>query len=314
MDKNSKIFVNGHTGMVGSAIVRFLSENGFNNLIMASTSEVDMRRQQEVENYFDKHKPDYVFMAAAKVGGIYANSQYRAEFIYDNLMIASNLIHSCYLYKVKKALFLGSSCVYPKFADQPMTEDCLLTSALEETNEPYALAKIAGIKLVENYNRQYNTNFISCMPTNLYGLSDNYHPKNSHVLPSLIRKFVDAYENSEDEVVVWGDGSPKREFLYVDDLAEACVFLMENYKNNKTINIGSAVEVTIKELANIIRDLLNFKCKIKFDESMPNGTPRKLLNSEKIHDLGWKHKISLEDGIKRSIDDYYSRILQKERT
>lgn len=304
MDKNAKIFINGHTGMVGSAILRYLNSNGYNNLITASTSQLDIRRQKDVEDFFNFHKPQYVFIAAAKVGGIFANNEYRADFIYDNLMIAANIIHSCYLYGVKKALFLGSSCVYPKHAPQPMPEDCLLTSPLEETNEPYALAKIAGIKLVENYNRQYNTNFISCMPTNLYGINDNYHEKNSHVLPALIRKFYLAKINNQKEVVVWGDGSPKREFLFVDDLAEACIFLMEKYQGNSTINIGSGIEVSIKELAETIRDVVEYKGQIVFDKSMPNGTPRKLLDCTKIHQLGWSHQTKLKEGIRLAFNDF----------
>lgn len=304
MDKNAKIFINGHTGMVGSAIVRYLTKNGYNNLITASTSQLDIRRQKDVEDFFSFHKPQYVFIAAAKVGGIFANNEYRADFIYDNLMIAANIIHSCYLYGVTKALFLGSSCVYPKHAPQPMPENCLLTSPLEETNEPYALAKIAGIKLVENYNRQYNTNFISCMPTNLYGINDNYHEKNSHVLPALIRKFYLAKINNQKEVVVWGDGSPKREFLFVDDLAEACIFLMEKYQGNSTINIGSGIEVSIKELAETIKDVVEYKGQIVFDKSMPNGTPRKLLDCTKIHQLGWSHQTKLKEGIKLAFNDF----------
>lgn len=304
MDKNAKIFISGHTGMVGSALVRNLQNSGFSNLLLASSKELDLRRQNQVEEFFEKNKPDYVFIAAAKVGGIFANNEYRAEFIYDNLMIAANLINSCYLYKVKKALFLGSSCVYPKLAPQPMSETHLLSSALEETNEPYALAKIAGIKLIENYNRQYKTNYISCMPTNLYGYNDNYHEKNSHVLPSLIRKFYQAKKNNEKEVFVWGDGSPKREFLFVDDLADACVFLMRNYNDNSTINVGSGIEVTIKELAETIKEVMGYTGEIKFDRSMPNGTPRKLLNCDKIHHLGWQHKINLKDGLKLAIADF----------
>jgi len=311
MDKNAKIFVNGHTGMVGSAIVRKLNSFGYTNLILASSAEIDMRRQVLVEEFFDKHKPDYVFIAAAKVGGIYANNEFRAEFIYDNLMISLNIIHCCYLFKVKKALFLGSSCVYPKLAPQPMSEECLLTSSLEETNEPYALAKIAGIKLVENYNRQYNTNLISCMPTNLYGKNDNYHEKNSHVLPALIRKFYFAKQNGDKEVFVWGDGSPKREFLYVDDLADACFFLMKNYQGNSTINVGSGIEVSIKELAETIKKVIGYDGKIVFDALMPNGTPRKLLNCDKIHSLGWKHVTPLEKGCELALEDFKKNYLKR---
>ena len=307
MDKNSKIFVNGHTGMVGSALLRNLQTAGYSNIITASTSVLDIRRQKDVEDFFAKNKPEYVFIAAGKVGGIFANNEYRAEFIYDNIMIASNLIHSCYLFKVKKALFLGSSCVYPKFAPQPMSESCLLTSELEETNEPYAIAKIAGIKLVESYNRQYKTNYISCMPTNLYGINDNYHEKSGHVLPSLIRKFHDANEKKLSEVVVWGDGSPKREFLFVDDLADACIFLMNQYKDNKTINVGSGLEVTIKELAELIKEVIGYPGQIIFDKAMPNGTPRKLLDCTKIHQLGWKHNISLKKGLEIAIKDFASK-------
>ena len=304
MDKKSKIYVSGHTGMVGSAIVRHLKYFGFSNLVLASSAELDARQQSKVEHFFRIHQPEYVFICSAKVGGIFANNEYPADFIYDNIMIATNIIHSCYLFKVKKALFLGSSCVYPKFAPQPMNEDCLLTSTLEPTNEPYAIAKIAGLKMIESYNRQYHTDFISCMPTNLYGIGDKYDTNNSHVIPAIIQKVHKAKTNNEGEVIVWGDGSPQREFLFVDDLAEACVFLIHNYSSDKTINIGSGIEVTIKDLAELIKEVVGFKGEIVFDASKLNGTPRKLLDCSKIHNLGWKHKIGLKDGLNMVYKDF----------
>lgn len=307
MEKNSQIFVAGHRGMVGSAIVRKLVKEGFTNIITRSSAELDLRNQQAVADFFVSEKPDYVFLAAAKVGGILANNTYRAEFLYNNLVIESNIIHSAYLNGVKKLLFLGSSCIYPKLAPQPLKEEHLLTGLLESTNEPYAIAKIAGIKLCEAYRDQYGCNFISVMPANLYGPGDNYHLQNSHVLPALIRKFHEAKLNGAATVEIWGTGSPLREFMYVDDLADAIFFLMQHYDEKLFINAGTGDEVTINELALIIKDVTGFSGDIKFDTSKPDGTPRKLMDSSRLHALGWKHQYSLKEGLKKA----YSHFLEE---
>ncbi len=304
MEKTSKIYIAGHNGMVGSAIHRKLLAEGYNNIITRSFSELDLRNQIEVEKFFKSEKPDYVFLAAAKVGGIQANNTYRAEFLYDNLMIESNIIHQSYLNKVDKLLFLGSSCIYPKLAPQPLKEDYLLTGLLEPTNEPYAIAKIAGIKMCDAYRAQYGCNFISVMPTNLYGPNDNYDLQNAHVLPALIRKFHEAAINNKSFVEIWGSGKPKREFMHVNDLAEACLFLMKKYDEPGFINIGTGKDLTIKELAVLIAQITGFKGDLKFDGSKPDGTPRKLLDVNKINDLGWKAKIDLEAGIKDVYGSY----------
>lgn len=311
MHQDKKVFVAGHRGMVGSAIVRSLEKHGFTNIITRSRNDLDLTNQASVLSFFENEKPEYVFLAAAKVGGIYANNTYPADFMYSNLMIQNNIIHSSYLTNVEKLLFLGSSCIYPKFAKQPMTEEQLLTGTLEPTNEPYAISKIAGIKMCQSYNRQYGTDFISCMPTNLFGINDNYHPENSHVLPALIRRFHEAKRDCHREVIVWGSGTPKREFLFADDLADACLFLMENYSGNDFFNIGTAIEVTIKELAETVKDVVNFKGKLTFDTSKPDGTPRKLLDCTKIHDLGWKHKVSLNEGIQAAYKDFLNSNSQR---
>ena len=297
MNKGAKIYVAGHTGMVGSAIVRALETQGFNNLVFKSSKVLDLTNQQAVSEYFEIEKPEYVFLAAAKVGGIEANNLYRAEFLYDNLMIEANIIHQSYVHAVKKLLFLGSSCIYPKYAQQPISETSMLTGALEPTNEPYAIAKITGVKLCENYNRQYGCDFISAMPTNLYGPNDNYNLKNSHVLPALLRKFHEAKEANSTSVEVWGSGKPMREFLHVDDLALACCFLMEHYSGSEPINIGTGTDISIKDLALLIKEITGFKGDIHWNLEKPDGTPRKLLDVTKIHGLGWKHKIDLEAGI-----------------
>lgn len=304
MNKNSKIYIAGHKGMVGSAIVRKLASLGYLNTIVKSSSDLDLRNQYSVNNFFEIEKPEYVFLAAAKVGGIHANNTYKADFIYDNLILEANVIHASYLNKVKKLLFLGSSCIYPKLAPQPIKEEYILNGVLESSNQPYAIAKIAGIELCNCYREQYGCNFISVMPTNLYGTNDNYHPENSHVFPSLIRKFVEAKENNLDSVIVWGTGNPKREFLHVNDLADACYFLMSNYDQKGIINIGWGEDISIKELAILIADQVGFKGKINFDISKPDGTPRKLLSTVKMQSLGWKPKISLKDGIKKTIEEY----------
>lgn len=297
MDKNAKIYIAGHKGMVGSAIVRQLKGLGYTNLVLKKSNELDLRVQAEVQAFFEAEKPEYVFLAAAKVGGIEANNTYRAEFLYDNLMIQNNVIHQCYVYEVKKLLFLASSCIYPKFATQPITETSLLTGALEETNEPYAIAKIAGVKMCENYNRQYGCNFISVMPSNLYGPNDNYDLKNSHVLPALLRKFHEAKVNGDDAVEVWGSGTPMREFLHVDDLARACLHLMNTYEGNVSVNIGIGKDISIKDLAILIKEIVGFSGEILWNTDKPDGTPRKLLDVSLIHSLGWEHKIELEEGI-----------------
>jgi GDP-L-fucose synthase len=298
MEKDAKIYIAGHNGMVGSALVRKLQAEGYYNLVLKSSKEVNLTNQQQVIQFFETEKPEYVFLAAAKVGGIVANNTYRAQFIYENLMIESNVIHQSYVYGVKKLLFLASSCIYPKFAQQPISETELLQGALEPTNEPYAIAKIAGIKLCENYNTQYGTNFISVMPTNLYGPNDTYDVNNSHVLPALLQKFHNATKNNEKTVEVWGSGSPKREFMHVDDLASACYFLMQMYTGNTAINIGTGEDISIKSLAEMVKDIVGFKGKITWNTDKPDGTPKKLLNVSLLHSLGWKHSIDLEKGIK----------------
>lgn len=304
MNPESKIYVAGHRGMAGSAIVRKLKTEGYQNLIARTSSELDLRNQQAVLDFFEAEKPEYVFLAAAKVGGILANNTYRAEFLYDNLAIESNIIHAAYLNKVAKLLFLGSSCIYPKLAPQPMKEENLLTGLLEPTNEPYAIAKIAGIKLCEAYRDQYGCNFISAMPTNLYGQGDNYHLQNSHVLPALIRKFDTAVKENLPEVEIWGTGTPLREFMYVDDLADACFFLMKNYNEKGFVNVGTGEEVTIKELANTVAVVTGFKGKIVFNPEKPDGTPRKLMDSTRINAAGWKHTVSLQEGLRKAYEHF----------
>lgn len=298
MNKGDKIYIAGHRGMVGSAILRKLQNEGFTNFITKTSSELDLRDQAQVANFFQEHKPDYVFLAAAKVGGIHANNVYRADFLYDNLMIQNNVIHQSYVHKVKKLMFLGSSCIYPKFAPQPLKEEYLLTDTLEPTNEPYAIAKIAGIKMCEAYRDQYDCNFISVMPTNLYGPNDNYDLNNSHVLPALIRKFHTAKKENKN-VEMWGTGSPKREFLHVDDLADACYFLMNNYNEKDFVNIGTGTDISILDLAKLIQKITDHQGEIINDLTKPDGTPRKLMNVDRLKDLGWQASISLEEGIKK---------------
>jgi GDP-L-fucose synthase len=307
MESTSKIYIAGHRGMVGSAIMRNLQQKGYTNIITKTSSELDLRNQQNVSDFFAQEKPEYVFLAAAKVGGIQANNVYRADFIYENLMIQNNVIHQSYVNGVKKLMFLGSSCIYPKMAPQPLKEDYLLTGLLEETNEPYAIAKIAGIKMCESYKRQYDCNFISVMPTNMYGPNDNYNLNNSHVLPALIRKFHDAKENNLPFVEMWGTGTPMREFLHADDLGDACVFLMNTYDGEKFVNIGSGKDLTIKDLALLIKDIVGYTGDIKHDLSKPDGTPRKLMDVSYLHSLGWKHKIELPEGIKQVYDDFKNK-------
>tara|TARA_B100000575_G_C23015346_1_gene584739 strand:- start:12 stop:950 length:939 start_codon:yes stop_codon:yes gene_type:complete len=303
MNKLSKIYIAGHTGLVGSSLLRHLRKNGFTNIITINSNKLDLRDSLLVSDFFKKNEIEYVFLCAAKVGGILANNTKKAEFIYDNLMIQSNIIHNSFLNKVKKLLFLGSSCIYPKLSKQPISEDSLLTAPLELTNEPYAIAKIAGIKMCDAYRYQYGCNFISAMPTNMYGPNDNYDLSTCHVLPALIRKFYEARKNNLNEVVIWGDGTPKREFMHVDDCAIACLFLMQKYNDPGIINIGTGSDISIKELALLIKNRINYKGEIKFDFSKPNGTPRKLLNVLKINDLGWKHSISLENGLQMLIEN-----------
>jgi len=298
VEKDAKIYVAGHRGLVGSAIMKKLKKDGYNNLVYRTSSELDLRRQEKVEEFFEEEKPEYVILAAAKVGGIQANDTYSAEFLYDNLMIETNVINAAYQNDVKKLLFLGSSCIYPKFADQPMKEDYLLSGKLESTNEGYAVAKITGIKLCEHYNKQYDTNFISAMPTNLYGPNDNFDLETSHVLPALIRKFHEAKVNDKDEVVIWGTGKPRREFLHVDDLADSLLFLMNNYSGDQFINVGVGKDISILELAELIKEIVGFEGEIVNDLSKPDGTPRKLLDVTRLNDLGWEAQISLEKGIK----------------
>jgi GDP-L-fucose synthase len=304
LEKESKIYVAGHRGMVGSAIVRKLTSLGYTNLLTRTSSELDLRNQQNVADFFEVEKPEYVFLAAAKVGGIVANNTYRADFLYENLAIQNNIIHGSFLNKVKKLMFLGSSCIYPKLAPQPLKESYLLSGYLEQTNEPYAIAKIAGIKMCEAYRAQYGCNFISVMPTNLYGTNDNYDLVNSHVLPAMIRKLHEAKEKGASEMTLWGTGSPMREFLHADDLAEACLFLMENYNESELVNIGTGEDVTIKNLADLVKQIIGFQGEIVWDTSKPDGTPRKLMDVSKLHGLGWHHKIALEDGIKLAYQDF----------
>ena len=306
MNANDKIYIAGHNGMVGSAILRKLKKEGFKNFILKTSAELDLRNQLAVNNFFEEEKPAYVFLAAAKVGGIVANNIYRAEFIYDNLLIEANIIHAAYQHAVSKLLFLGSSCIYPKLAPQPLKEEYILSGYLEETNQPYAIAKIAGIELCNAYRRQYGCNFISVMPTNLYGLNDNYHPENSHVLAALLRKFIIAEKEQQPVVEIWGTGTPKREFLYVDDLADACYFLMQHYNEEGLINVGTGEDISIIDLAQLIKDIVGYKGGIKTNPSKPDGTPRKLMDVSKLSELGWHASISLKEGIEK----VYQEIIQ----
>ncbi len=307
MEKSSKIYIAGHRGMVGSAIHRKLISEGYTNIITRTSKELDLRNQTLVDAFFQTEQPEYVFLAAAKVGGIMANNTYRADFLYENLQLQNNVIHAAYVNKVKKLMFLGSSCIYPKLAPQPLKEEYLLTGTLEPTNEPYAIAKIAGIKMCEAYRAQYGCNFISVMPTNLYGINDNYHPENSHVLPALIRRFHEAKVNNADHVEIWGTGSPLREFMYSDDLADACYFLMMNYNEPDFINIGTGHDLSIKDLAGLIKHVLGYEGAITFDTSKPDGTPRKLMDVSKLHSLGWKHKVELAEGIEMAYEDFLKK-------
>ncbi|WP_345246734.1 GDP-L-fucose synthase [Nibrella saemangeumensis] len=309
MEKQSKIYIAGHRGMVGSAIVRRLKAEGFDNIITRTSSELDLRQQADVAEFFAQEKPDYVFLAAAKVGGIWANNIYRAEFLYDNLMIEANIIQAAHQSNVEKLMFLGSSCIYPKMAPQPLKEDSLLTGLLEPTNEPYAIAKIAGIKLCEAYRSQYGSNFISVMPTNLYGPNDNYDLQNSHVLPALIRKFHEAKVNSQPYVEVWGTGSPRREFLHADDLADACVFLMKNYNDAPFVNIGTGEDTTIQELAEQIKETVGFEGELRWNTDKPDGTPRKLMDVSRLHAMGWRHRIELKEGLEKTYQDFLANEL-----
>ena len=304
MEKQARIYVAGHRGMVGSAIVRKLQDEGYTTIITRTSAELDLRNQTAVAEFFDQETPDYVFLAAAKVGGILANNTYRAEFLYDNLMIESNIIHSAYKTGVKKLLFLGSSCIYPKLAPQPLKEEYLLSGYLEETNEPYAIAKITGIKLCDAYRSQYGCNFISAMPTNLYGPNDNYNLQGSHVLPALIRKFHEAKVNDEPTVEIWGTGSPMREFLHADDLADACFFLMETYNDELFVNIGTGEDVTIREAAELIKDIVGFEGELRWNTDKPDGTPRKLMDVSRLHEMGWKHKTELRQGLELTYQDF----------
>ena len=302
MELNSKIYVAGHRGMVGSAIVRKLQESGYNNILTQSSKELDLRNQEAVNKFFELERPEYVFLAAARVGGIVANNTYRAEFIYDNLAMEINIIHASYVNGVRKLLFLGSSCIYPKLAPQPMKEEYLLTGLLEQTNEPYAIAKIAGIKLCEAYRDQYGCNYIAAMPTNLYGKGDNYHLENSHVIPALIRKFHEAKINGSPTVEIWGTGTPLREFLFVDDLAEGCLHLMNNYDGRLFVNIGTGEEVSIGSLAGLVKEVTGFNGDIVFNTSKPDGTPRKLMDSSRLREMGWRHKTSLKEGLEKAYE------------
>ena len=308
MRKNSKIYISGHNGMVGSSIVRLLKSEGFDNIVVRSSSQLDLRNQKEVEVFFDLAKPEYVFMAAAKVGGILANDTFKAEFLYDNMMIQNNVIHQSYKSGVKKLLFLGSSCIYPKLASQPLKEEYLLTGLLESTNEPYAIAKISGIKMCEFYRKQYGCNFISAMPTNLYGPNDNYNLQTSHLVPALLRKFYEAKQNNSASVEVWGDGTPLREFLHVNDCADACFFLMENYNDSSFVNVGTGIEHSIFQVAEIIKEKVEFEGDIIFNTTYPNGTPRKLMDVNRVNNLGWKHKISFEKGIEMVLENIESEL------
>jgi GDP-L-fucose synthase len=313
MEKDAKIYVAGHHGMVGSAIVRALEVQGYHNLVFRTSKELDLRRQDKTEEFFAQEKPDYVFLAAAKVGGIMGNARHPADFLYENMVLEMNAIHAAWQNGVKKLMFLGSSCIYPRMAQQPMKENCLLTSALEQTNEGYALAKISGLKYCEYLNRQYGTDYISVMPTNLYGKNDNYHPENSHVLPALIRRFHEAKVNGAKEVTCWGTGAPLREFLYVDDLADACVYLMNTYSGNETVNLGTGKELTIKQLTELVAKVIGFTGEIKWDHSKPDGTPRKLLDVSKLESLGWHYKTELEDGIRETYQDFLTNPMRAER-
>ena len=304
MERSAKIYIAGHRGMVGSGLSRKLRKEGYNNIITKTSSELDLRNQQAVNDFFEKEKPAYVILAAAKVGGIHANNTYRAEFIYDNLMIEANIIHASYFNKITKLLFLGSSCIYPKMAPQPLKEEYLLSGYLEPTNQPYAIAKIAGIEMCDSYRAQYGCNFISAMPTNLYGTNDNYHPENSHVLPALIRRIVLAKKNNEPTVTVWGTGTPRREFLHVDDLADACYFLLQNYNEIGLVNIGCGTDVSIKELAELIASEVGYEGDFIFDTTKPDGTPRKLMDINKIKSIGWYPKISLIEGLKHTLNEF----------
>ncbi|KIP20463.1 GDP-L-fucose synthase [Anoxybacillus ayderensis] len=311
MNKDAKIYVAGHRGLVGSAILRKLQADGYTNLVYKTSQELDLRDRNQVDRFFEEEKPEYVFLAAAKVGGIVANNEYPADFIRDNLMIQTNVIDAAYRNGVKKLLFLGSTCIYPKFAPQPLKEEYLLTGELEPTNEPYAIAKIAGIKMCQSYNRQYGTKYISVMPTNLYGPNDNFDLHTSHVLPALIRKFHEAKENNAPYVEVWGTGTPRREFLYSDDLADACVFLMNNYEGNEIVNVGVGEDISIKELAEKIKNIVGYKGEIKFDTTKPDGTPRKLVDVSKINALGWKASISLEEGLQKAYQWFLDNVAVK---
>lgn len=304
MEKTAKIYIAGHRGMVGSGLERKLRKEGYNNIVTRTSSELDLKNQQAVNDFFEKEKPSYVILAAAKVGGIHANNTYRAEFIYDNLMIEANIIHAAYLNKVTKLLFLGSSCIYPKMAPQPLKEEYLLSGYLEPTNQPYAIAKIAGIEMCDSYRAQYGCNFISAMPTNLYGTNDNYHPENSHVLPALLRRIVLAKRNNEPTVTIWGTGKPRRDFLHVDDLADACYFLLQNYNEKSLVNIGSGNDISIKELAELIVTEVGYEGQLIFDVAKPDGTPRKLLDVNKISRMGWAAKINLKVGINKTVIEY----------
>jgi GDP-L-fucose synthase len=313
MELASKIYVAGHRGMVGSAIVRKLEAAGYSNIVTRSSRELDLREQAAVRAFFREERPEYVFLAAAKVGGIVANNTYRADFLYDNLMIEANLIHASFEAGVRKLLFLGSSCIYPKLAPQPLREEYLLTGELEPTNEPYAIAKIAGVKLCEAYRDQHGCDFISVMPTNLYGYRDNYHPTNSHVLPALIRRFHEARESGQDTVTIWGTGSPRREFLFADDLAAACLFLMEAYSGREPVNVGTGEDVSIRELAELVREAVGYEGRLVFDASKPDGTPRKLMDVSRLHSLGWRHTTELREGIRMAYADFLSQETLAER-
>jgi GDP-L-fucose synthase len=307
MEKSAKIYIAGHKGMVGSAIERKLNALGYHNLIHRTSGELDLRNQQAVNDFFSIERPNYVILAAAKVGGIHANNTYRAEFIYDNIMMEANIIHAAYLNKVKKLLFLGSSCIYPKMAPQPLKEEYLLSGYLEATNQPYAVAKIAGIEMCDSYRAQYGCNFISAMPTNLYGTNDNYHPENSHVLPALIRRIILAKKNNDPSVVIWGTGTPRREFMHVDDLADACFFLLQNYNEAGLVNIGWGDDVSIKELAILIASEVGYLGNLEFDATKPEGTPRKLMDTAKLTNFGWQPSIGLKEGIKKTVEEVVNK-------
>ncbi|EMO45756.1 GDP-L-fucose synthase family protein [Leptospira santarosai] len=314
MEKDARIYIAGHKGLVGSAIERVLKKEGYENILGKTHLELDLTEQSRVNEFFEINRPEYVFLAAAKVGGIHANNTYPAEFIFSNLQIQNNIIDACFRFKTKKLLFLGSSCIYPKFAKQPMDESQLLDGKLEPTNEPYAIAKIAGIVMCQSYNRQYGTNFISVMPTNLYGPGDNYHPENSHVLPALIRRFYEAKIKNLPEVVIWGTGKPLREFLYSDDMASACVFLMKHYdvvgdpKGGEHVNVGSGIEVSIRELAETVQEVVDYSGRLIFDLTKPDGTPRKFLDVSKLHKMGWKHRVELKEGIRLAFEDFVGNV------